>query len=146
MSINNMSIASMVYWILTVIYNGVIKKKMQYGLCNCLYMYCCWRFNYQKGVVIPLSGLSQPYFRACLKPGHVLLLANVILFYEEFEGTKGVIRIRISKKNRQQNGQKKNVQKDKQRSTKHIYITKDRVTRIPFNTGGERKGKQFLLH
>ena len=110
---------------------------MQYGLCNCLYMYCCWRFNYQKGVVIPLSGLSQPYVRACLKPGHVLLLANVILFYEEFEGTKGVIRIRISKKNRQENGQKKNVQKDKQRSTKHIYKTTDRVTRIPLNTGGE---------
>jgi hypothetical protein len=27
--------------------------------------------------------------------------------YEEFEDTKGVIRIRISKKNRQHNGQKK---------------------------------------
>jgi hypothetical protein len=27
--------------------------------------------------------------------------------YEEFEDTKGVIRIRISKKNRQNNGQKK---------------------------------------
>jgi hypothetical protein len=30
-----------------------------------------------------------------------------ILLYEEFEDTKGVIRIRISKKNRQHNGQKK---------------------------------------
>ena len=29
---------------------------------------------------------------------------------EEFEDTKGVIRIRISKKNRQHNGQKKKVQ------------------------------------
>ena len=38
---------------------------------------------------------------------------------EEFEDIKGVIRIRISKKNRQHNGQKKKVQKDKQRSTKH---------------------------
>jgi len=27
------------------------------------------------------------------------------------------------------------VQKDKQRSTKHTYKTKDRVTRIPLNTG-----------
>ena len=35
------------------------------------------------------------------------------------EDAKGVIRIRISKKNRQHNGQKKKVQKDKQRSTKH---------------------------
>ena len=48
---------------------------------------------------------------------------------EEFEETKGVIRIRISKKNRQHNGQKEKVQKVKQRSTKHTHETKDRVTR-----------------
>ena len=32
---------------------------------------------------------------------------------------------------------KENVQKDKQRSTKHTYKTKDRVTRTPLKTGGE---------
>jgi hypothetical protein len=48
---------------------------------------------------------------------------------EEFEDTKGVIRIR-KLKNRQHNGQKK---KDKQRSTKHIHKAKDRV--IPLKTG-----------
>jgi len=32
---------------------------------------------------------------------------------------------------------KRKVQKDKQRSTKHTYQTKDRVTRIPLKTGGE---------
>jgi hypothetical protein len=32
---------------------------------------------------------------------------------------------------------KEKVQKDKQRSTKHTYKTKDRVTRIPLKTGGE---------
>ena len=37
---------------------------------------------------------------------------------EEFEDTKGVIKISISKKNRQHNGQPKKVQKDKERSTK----------------------------
>jgi hypothetical protein len=47
---------------------------------------------------------------------------------EEFEDTKGAIRIRISKKNRKHNGQMKKVQKDKQRSTKHTHTTKDRVT------------------
>jgi len=31
----------------------------------------------------------------------------------------------------------KKVQKDKQRSTKHIYKTKDRVTRTPLKTRGE---------
>ena len=49
--------------------------------------------------------------------------------YEEFENTTGAIGIRISKKNRQQDVQKEKVQKDKQRSTKHTYKTKDRVTR-----------------
>jgi hypothetical protein len=63
---------------------------------------------------------------------------------EEFEGTKGVIRIRISKKDRQHNGQKK---KYKQRSTKHTYKTKDRVTRTPLKTGGELRllNQGFLL-
>ena len=47
----------------------------------------------------------------------------------EFEDTKGVIRIRKSKQERQHNGQKlKKGQKDKQRSTKLTYKTKDRVT------------------
>ena len=50
---------------------------------------------------------------------------------------KGVSIIHISKKNRQHNGQKKKVQKDKQRSTKHTHKTKDQVKRTPLNTGGE---------
>ena len=37
--------------------------------------------------------------------------------------------------NRQHNGQKKKVQKDKQRSTKRTHNTKDRVTRTPVKTG-----------
>jgi len=56
---------------------------------------------------------------------------------EEFEDTKGAIRIRISKKNRQHNVQKEKVQKNKQRSTKHTYKTKDRETRTPLKTGSE---------
>ena len=40
-------------------------------------------------------------------------------FQEEFEDTNGAIRTRILKKNRQHNGQKEKVQKDKQRQTKH---------------------------
>jgi hypothetical protein len=43
---------------------------------------------------------------------------------EVFEDTNGVIRICISKKSRQHNGQKK---KDKQRSTKHTHKTKPTV-------------------
>jgi hypothetical protein len=58
----------------------------------------------------------------------------------EFEDTKGVIRIRIWKNNRQHNCQKKKIQKDKQRSaieTKHTHQTKDRVTRTLLKARGE---------
>ena len=55
---------------------------------------------------------------------------------DEFEDNKRVIRIRNSK-NRQHNGQKEKGQKDKQRSTKHIHKTKDRVTRTPLKTRDE---------
>ena len=44
------------------------------------------------------------------------------LYEEEFKDTKGVIRIRISKKNRQHNGQKK---KDKRTKNDLQYIHKN---------------------
>ena len=45
---------------------------------------------------------------------------------------------------------KEKVEMDKQRSTKHTYKTKDRVTRTPLKTGGElrcsgRVGSKFAL-
>ena len=49
---------------------------------------------------------------------------KIIFTKEEFEDTKGVIRIRKCKKNRQHNGKKKNVYNDKQRSTKHTHQLK----------------------
>ena len=55
---------------------------------------------------------------------------------EEFEDTKGVIRIRKSQKDRQHNGQK-----NKQWATKHTHKTKGR-----WWTQVLRKGEQFLLH
>jgi hypothetical protein len=55
-----------------------------------------------------------------------------VLNEKEFEDTKGVIRIRKLKKNRQHNGQQK---KDKQRSTKHKHKTKDPITRTPLKSG-----------
>ena len=57
------------------------------------------------------------------------------LYEEEFEDSKGIIRIRKSKNDRQHNGQKK---KDK-RTNNDLQIishkTKDRVTRTPLKTG-----------
>ena len=82
------------------------------------------------------------------------------ILQDELEDTKGAIRICISKKNRQHNGQKipkgqsesvyqrrtnntmakkKTYKRRKQRSTKHSYKTKDRVTRTPLKTGGEHR-------
>ena len=51
-----------------------------------------------------------------------------------------VIRIRILKKNRHHNGQKKKYKRtnnDLQNIYIYIYITKDRVTRTPLKTGSE---------
>ena len=55
---------------------------------------------------------------------------------EEFEDTKGVIRIRMLKKNRQHNGQKKST-KGKTTIYKYIHKTEDRVTQTPLKTGAE---------
>ena len=63
---------------------------------------------------------------------------------EEIEDTKGVIRIRKSKKNRRHNGQK-----DKQRSTKHYTENKHRTTLTLLKPGmnlGAPEGSEFLLH
>ena len=49
--------------------------------------------------------------------------------------TNGVIRIRISKRNRQHNGQKYKRKKNDPQNITHK--TKDRVTRTPLKTGGE---------
>ena len=55
---------------------------------------------------------------------------------EELEGTKGVIKIRKLKKNRQHNGRKKKY-KRKNNDLQNTHKTKDRVTRTPPKTGGE---------
>ena len=55
-----------------------------------------------------------------------------IRYLEKLKDTKEIIRIRISKKNIQHNGQR-----DKQLSTNHTCKTKNRVTRAPLKTGGE---------
>jgi hypothetical protein len=47
-------------------------------------------------------------FQINITPVRVFLIRSYNSIIEEFEYTKGAIRIRISKKNRQHNGQKKN--------------------------------------
>ena len=64
------------------------------------------------------------------------LLCSVYNSEEEFEDTKGGIRIRIPKRTYNTIGIEKG-QKDKQRSLKHTYKTKDRVTRTALKTKGK---------
>ena len=66
----------------------------------------------------------------------------VLTVQGEFEHTKGVIRI----SNRRMTTQwpKEKVQKDKQRSTKHTYKTRDRVTRTPHKTGVNSGAPEWL--
>ena len=58
------------------------------------------------------------------------------LSLEEFEDTKGVIRIRKSKKDRQHNGPKKKSTKGQTTIYKTYTKTKDRATRTPQKIGG----------
>ena len=66
----------------------------------------------------------------------------LIVFKEEFEDTKGVIRIRISKKSRQHNGQKKKYKRTN--NDQHTHKTKDRVTRTPLKLGDELKCSEMI--
>ena len=58
---------------------------------------------------------------------------------EEFEDTKGVIRIHKSKKDRQHNGQKKKYKRTNN-DLQNTHKTKDRITRTSLKTGGELTG------
>jgi len=53
--------------------------------------------------------MLQPNWNFVKQINKVIIILQIsrMCFEEEFEDTKGVIRIRISKKNRQRNGQKK---------------------------------------
>jgi hypothetical protein len=56
---------------------------------------------------------------------------------EEFKDTKGVIRIRKSKKDRQHNDQKKKDKRTNNDLQNTTHTTKDRVTRTQLKTMGE---------
>ena len=76
---------------------------------------------------------------ACIQDVLQCLYTALSMNHLEFNLKKSLkipIRILISKKQTTQ-WPKEKVQKDKQRSTKHTYKTKDRVTRSPLKTGGE---------
>jgi hypothetical protein len=70
----------------------------------------------------------------CIQDKHSKHSYTFIVQQEEFEDTKGVIRIRKSKKDRQHNGQKK---KDKRTTNDLQNTTQKTKDRAPLKTKGE---------
>ena len=140
---NNISVLSWLS-VLLVEETGVRKSLTNCSTSSCIQYTPCLVYVliiHENKIFVFRKYIKKIYRLACLKS--ILLSSNYTnngsgtIYKEEFEDTKGAIRIRISKKNRQQNGQKEKVQKDKQRSTKHTYKTKDRVTRTPVTPGDD---------
>ena len=100
--------------------------------------------NIKRGGLGPINRFTLPHVCACSKIEPEFTTSSVVLFFmfnalgweviyrfidigvivhhyflKRVWRYQRVIRIRISKKNRQHNGQKKKIQKEKQRSTKH---------------------------
>ena len=63
------------------------------------------------------------------------MIIMTIATQEELEDTKGIIRIRKSKKNRKHNVHKKKDKRINNDLQNITHRTKDRVTRIPLQTG-----------
>ena len=87
----------------------------------------------------PLEGFEWKSFSSSCngeKLRKLKIRFQLALMYEEFEDTKGVIKIRISK-NRQYNGQQKKYKQTNNDLQNHTHNTKDRVTRTPLKTGCE---------
>jgi hypothetical protein len=87
-----------------------------------LYLY---KIIQNKTLYCQIYTMLAKYYYCCLVP-------FLFQFSREFEDTKGIIRISISKKNRQHNGQKK---KYKKRSKKHTHKATDWGTHTPKKTG-----------
>ena len=105
-------------------------------MCSSLWLCRCCAIS-GKFLLIDILWSQSWYFFLLELYFYVLVSLLVsLLYYEELEDTKGVIKICKSKGQTTQWPKEKG-QKDKERSTKHTYKTKDRVTRTSLNTRGE---------
>ena len=84
---------------------------------------------------------KQPTCRKSLTNYHIIVFDmkhhcnNSMKIQEDFEDTKGAIKICILKKNRM--AKRNSTKEHKQRSTKHTHKTKDQITRTPLKIGSE---------
>ena len=89
-----------------------------------------------------LSSVATVQHYQCMEfTFYSVLMSSTVIFKteEEFEDTKGVIKIRKSKKDRQHNGHKKRNRRTNNDLQNTTHKTKDRVTRTPLSTGCEIK-------
>ena len=93
------------------------------------------KFNYHTitATTAP-SGFLILYFTKCIITLLKRILSNI--YWRVWRYQRGNQNSYIKEEQTTQ-WTKEKVQKDKQRSTKHTYKTKDRVTRTPLKTGGE---------
>ena len=98
------------------------------------------------------SYLQRKYLLATMKfcPSSPQFVWLTTIWQEEFEDTKGVIRIRKSKKERQHNGQEKKDKCTNNDLQNITHKTKNPLIRTSLKSGGELGfsggDKQFLLH
>ena len=86
-----------------------------------------WEISYQeRRIMLPLTGVTPPKICRAL-----------FVFKNSLKIPKGGNQNPYIDEERTTQWPKEKVQKDKQRSTKNTYKTKDRVTRTPLKTGGE---------
>ena len=109
---NNISVLSWLS-VLLVQETGVRKSLTNCSTSSCIQYTPCLVYVliiHENKIFVFRKYIKKIYRLACLKS--ILLSSNYTnngsgtIYKEEFEDTKGAIRIRISKKNRQQNGQK----------------------------------------
>jgi hypothetical protein len=125
---------------------GLVLLKLQFRICfyHCILRNCVYRellvIDFFSGVQSLVSCLMYcrslfVFLSSFLRPLHYQSFVDVRLLITSFNiGTKGVIGIRKSKKERQHKSQKKKTNNNPQNTTQK---TKDRAIRTTLKTGGE---------
>ena len=92
---------------------------------SCCPIMCLYVFSFMLWCPLRFQFKNNVFTYSCLQECSCLYAFFCVCLFahsgveKEFVDTKGIIRIRKSKKNRQHNGQMEKGQKNKQRSTKH---------------------------
>jgi len=56
-----------------------MEANLKIFLVVCLYLYCRWRPNYQRGIRIQITCLTPPYYHGCSKSGPQYLAPYLVV-------------------------------------------------------------------